>query len=156
MVDMNKKNMNILLILLIFFILGVGCSTNPNKIEEPPDMIVAINGKKLEVAKGTYQWESKGLFENTVTIADAAAPFQIAAEMNAETIQQGSIANVTFSDDSKPEIDAYLWEGENRSEELPIEHDNFNFPSQTGTYVIEILAEWSNGDASYTLVVEVQ
>ncbi|MGE7763439.1 hypothetical protein [Peribacillus sp. NPDC097895] len=141
-------------ILMLFLLIVVGCS-NETK-EEPPEAIVKINDENIETARGTYQWEKKSLLSNTTVIVDAAAPFQIAEDMKAKIVEQSSVANVEFNDGSQPPLQAYLWEEEKRGEELPLNQHHITLPSEKGKYVIEINAKWSNGDSSYTFVVEVQ
>ncbi|WP_141992578.1 hypothetical protein [Bacillus sp. B4EP4a] len=141
-------------ILMLFLLIVVGCS-NETK-EEPPEAIVKINDENIETARGTYQWEKKRLLSNTTVIADAAAPIQIAEDMKAKIVEQSSVANVEFNDGSQPQLQAYLWEGEKRGEELPLNQHHITLPSEKGKYVIEINAKWSNGDSSYTFVIEVQ
>lgn len=146
-----KKLYAILMLLLL--IVG-GCS-NETK-EEPPEAKVKINDVNIETARGTYQWKKKSFLSNTTVIADAAAPFQIAEDMKAEIVEQSSVANVEFNDGSQPQLQAYLWEEEKRGEELPLNQHNITLPSEKGKYVIEMNAKWSNGDSSYTFVVEVR
>lgn len=148
----NKKSFFAILMLLLFIV--VGCS-NETK-EEPPEAIVKINDKNIETVRGTYQWKKKSLFSNTTVIADAAAPFQIAEDMKAKIVEQRSVANVAFNDGSQPQLQAYLWEGEKRGEELPLNQHHITLPSEKGKFVIEMNAQWPNGDSSYTFVVEVQ
>jgi hypothetical protein len=88
--------------------------------------------------------------------AYAAAPSELAKEMEAKIVPQSSIANIKFSDNSEAELNVYLWKDEKRTKELPLKHYQLTLPSQVGRYVIEIFARWSNGDASYTFVVEIQ
>ncbi|KAB7709055.1 hypothetical protein F9802_02700 [Bacillus aerolatus] len=141
-------------ILMLFLLIVVGCSSETK--EEPPEAIVKINDENIETAKGTYQWETKGLFSNRTVNADAAAPFQIAEDMKAKIVEQSSVANIKFNDGSQPQLHAYLWEEEKRGEELPLNQHQITLPSEKGKYVIEINAVWSNGDSSYTFVIEVQ
>ncbi|MFJ8244771.1 hypothetical protein [Peribacillus asahii] len=148
----NKKYL--FAIAMLFLVIVVGCSSKIK--EEPPEAIVKINNETIETVKGTYQWETKGLFSNNSVIADAAAPFQIAEDMKAQIVEQSSVANIEFTDESQPQLYAYLWEEEKRGAELPLNQHQIILPSEKGKYVIEINAEWSNGDSSYTFVVEVQ
>lgn len=148
----NKKYL--FAIILLFLIIVVGCSSETT--EEPPEAILKINDENIETVKGTYQWKSKGLFSNKTIIADAASPFQIAENMKAEIIQQSSLANIEFNDGSQPQLHAYMWEEENRGEALLVNQRQITLPSEKGKYIIEIHAEWTNGDSSYTFVVEVQ
>ncbi|WP_188455367.1 hypothetical protein [Virgibacillus oceani] len=148
-----KKLLGIVLLLLFA---SVGCSNvtkeDPVK-EEPPEAVVMIHDEKIQTTKGTYSWETKGLFSNNAVIADAAAPYQIAEEMESKLVEADSIANVDFSDGSKPQLEAYLWEDEGRGKQLSLNKSRLSLPSQSGNHVIEIFAIWSNGEASYTFVV---
>lgn len=138
-------------IFLLFMILA-GCSS----VSEPPDAIVKIKDKNLEVSKGTYQWETKGFFSTQAVIADAAAPFQIAAGMKPEPVKPGEVAKIEFSDKSKPNVQIFLWESEMRGKELPLNKNQLTLPTEKGIYTFEVSASWTNGDCSYTFVVEIK
>ncbi|WP_028391979.1 hypothetical protein [Bacillus cihuensis] len=151
----NKKYVFAIIMLFIFNVVGCSSKSAEEPPEIPPDAIVKINGEKIETARGTYKWESKGLFSNKTVIADAASPLQIAENMKAEIIDQSSLANIEFNDGSLPQLQAYIWEEENRGEALLVNQHQITLPSKKGKYVIEIYAEWTNGDSSYTFVVDV-
>ncbi len=148
----NKKY--VFAIFMLFLLIATGCSIETKK--EPPEAMVKINGESINAAKGTYQWETKGVFSKEAVIADAAAPFQIAKDLKATVVEQSSEAVIEFSDGSEPQLHAYLWEGEERGEVLPLKQHHLTLPAEQGEYVVEINAEWSNGDSSYTFVVEVK
>ncbi|MGJ7921672.1 hypothetical protein [Neobacillus sp. LXY-4] len=141
------------LVLLIALLSVIAGCTNS---EEPPNAIVKVNDEKIEAEKGTYQWETGSFLGKKIINADAASPFEIAKGMKSIIVPKGSIANIEFGDDSEPEIKAYLWEKERQDQELTIKQTSLTLPSQQGKYVIEILAKWSNGDASYTFLVEIK
>ncbi|MBA2872209.1 hypothetical protein HNQ85_002518 [Anoxybacillus calidus] len=136
----------------VMLLIVAGCSSGT----EPPEAIVKINDDTIETSKGTYQWETQRLLSKKVRNADAAAPSEIAKKMKVKIVPQGSTANIEFSDNSEPELNVYSWKGEERTKELPLKQNQLTLPSQVGRYVIEIFARWSNGDASYTFVVEIQ
>lgn len=138
-------------ILLCFLILGTACTKGTK--DEPPAAFVKIKDEKIEIAKGSYRWETKGLFSNHAVIADASAPFQLAEDLNVNVVSNSG-ADVAFSDGSEPQVHAYVWEGEQRGKELSWKHDQLSLPSEKGKYVIELSAEWLNGEASYTFVIE--
>jgi hypothetical protein len=145
-----KKSLFILLSTILFIISG--CSS----LNEPPDAIATVNDKDIEISKGSYHWEEKGIFSNKAVVADAAAPHQIAEQLETKIVDQGSVVNIKFSDNSKPQLNAYLWGSEKRGKELSLKENHLTLPSEAGTYAIEVMAKWSNGDASYTFVVETQ
>jgi hypothetical protein len=148
----NKKY--VFAIFMLILLLAAGCSNETKK--EPPEAIVKINGESINAAKGTYQWEIKGVFSREAVIADAAAPFQIAKDMKVTIVEQSSEAVIEFRDGSNPQLHAYLWEGEERGGALPLKQHYVTLPAKKGKYVVEINAKWSNGDSSYTFVVEVK
>lgn len=145
------KKLLVILISMSLFIIS-GCSS----LSEPPNAFVTINDKKIELSKGGYHWEKKGIFSTTAIIADAASPYQIAKELEVIPIDQASVADVRFSDHLPPTLSAYLWEEKGREKELPVNGTQITLPTKTGKYVIEVWAEWSKGNASYTFVVEVK
>jgi hypothetical protein len=151
-----KRRKYLFYMMLLFLFLTIGCSTETK--EEPPEAIVKINNDKIETVKGSYTWEIDGFFSDSVIHADALAPYQIADEfnMNAEVVKPNSVVKIEFSDGSNPQISGYLWVDEKKDEELPSQHQQLTLPSEKGEYIIEIQAEWSKGESSYTFIVEVQ
>lgn len=148
-----KKISYVLSLLWIVFSIS-GCSTISE--QEPPDAVVVIDDDEMEMMKGGYQWETKGLFSNSAVIADAESPYQIAKNIDSVEIQSNSKGNVEFNDESEPQIQAYLWEGDIQGDELLVNDREITMPTETGRHVIEVSAQWSNGNASYTFVVEVK
>lgn len=144
----------LLLILLIFLLFSTGCSTNIRK--EPPQLIARVNKERIEATRGTYQWQTKNFFSTTTVVADAASPSQIAKDIKPQTVKGSSTVNVEFNDQSHPKLHAYLWGKEEPTKELPLEQNQIILPSERGKYIIEISSKWPNGDASYTLVFNVQ
>lgn len=143
----------LLMLLCSIILISSGCSSS----SEPPDALITIDEKTIELTKGSYHWEEDGLFSTNKIIADAAAPYQIAKNLDAEIVNKGSIAQMKFSDNSKPQLQAYLWEGERRGKELSFNGMRLTLPSQPGKYIIEVMANWSEySDASYTFVIEIK
>lgn len=151
----NIKAVEYLIILLLPLMIVTGCSQN-SVGEEPPDLTVTMEDKDFPAVKGTYTWETEGLFSNEAVIADAEAPYQIAEGMNIETVKPGQSATLNFSDDTKPELNAYTWKDENRSKQLEVNQNKIVLPSEKGKYVVEVMARWSNGESSYTFVIDVK
>ncbi|MGI8313879.1 hypothetical protein [Halobacillus mangrovi] len=151
----NIKTVKYLSIILLSLTIVTGCMKD-SVDEEPPDLTVNIEQKDFPAVKGTYTWETKGLFSNEAVIADAAAPYQIAEDMNIETVKPGGNATLNFSDDSNPKINTYTWKDQRRSKELEVNHNKISLPSKRGKYVVEVMAHWSNGESSYTFLVEVK
>ncbi|MQR86877.1 hypothetical protein GFV16_13235 [Bacillus megaterium] len=144
----------LLLILLVVLLFSNGCSTNIRK--EPPQLIATVNKERIDATRGTYQWKTKNFMSNTTTVADAASPSQIAQNIKPQAVKVNSTVNVEFNDQSQPKLHAYLWDKEERTKKLSLDQNQVILPSERGKYVIEISSQWPNGDASYTLVVNVQ
>ncbi|MFC4559281.1 hypothetical protein ACFO3D_13865 [Virgibacillus kekensis] len=151
---MNKK---ILSCVIVFFLsLLTGCSKDSQ--EEPPDASAKVNNQQIEVFKGTYSWDQGGIFSAGRTVADSFAPFQIPDQFDLEMIvvEPGSVATITFTDGSNPKLEAYLWKQEERAEKLYVNQSIVTLPSKKGEHIIEIMAEWPKGEASYTFIIEVR
>lgn len=148
-----------LMVILGFFlltVLGYLYVQDVQNLEEPPEAVITIEGENIESAKGTYQWKTKGLFSNKFVLADAPAPTELAKDLKMKIVSPGSLASVEFSDGSKPQLKASLWEGNQSREELPINNSDISLPAKKGIYIVELYANWSNGYSSYTFVIDVQ
>ncbi|WP_284140578.1 hypothetical protein [Virgibacillus sp. LDC-1] len=137
-------------LLIVVMLIAVGCKLEGEQ-KEPPHMQVKINEITIEAQRGSYKWQ----YGNQHVVADAAAPFQIAANMDPVVVPAGESASILFTDQSEPEIEAYLWE-ETRSGTLEVDQNELTLPVETGTHIIEVFATWKAGEASYTFVVLVQ
>lgn len=121
----------------------------------PPQLSLESKGEKWEATLGTYSWEEEGLFSTRATNADAAAPPHIAEDMEEAAMDAEQEVTLEFSDGSNPESAVYLWEGQSRGAELEMNGDKITFPSDEGTYVMEVMATWENGEASYTFLMKI-
>jgi hypothetical protein len=119
---------------------------------------VKISEKEIEVVRGTYNWKQQSLLKNTSIVVDSGPPSDIVKDLNVKKVRLGSVANIKFSDGSKPNISAYLWEGDKQGEKLQVKKGRIHIPDQHGKYVVEVSATWpkGKGDASYAFVVDVQ
>ncbi|WP_419959877.1 hypothetical protein [Psychrobacillus sp. BM2] len=149
--------------ILAFTLLGIlllttACSSGSSKKESdydfPPTMrgTIEINGQQYDMAKGNYRWERKQGLETEVIQADAASPYQIAENLDAIRINKNETILINIEEESA--INVYLWDENGRQKEVSINDKQFQAPESTGKYVYEVLAQWSNGEVSYTFVVE--
>ncbi len=137
--------------LLIFTLAGCGGV----EAKDIPSIIVKVDGEAIDSQKGGYEWRTEKWFTTEAVVVDAMAPNQIAVEMNAGKVKQGSVAAITFSDESKPKIRSYLWNENEREKELEVSKQTITLPSKIGRHTIEVEGIWPNGEVSYTFVVEV-
>ncbi len=151
---MMKKWIYVWGLSLLILLIG-GCTGIEST--EPPFIVIKINGEDIDSVKGGYEWSVKKWFTTETTIADALAPNQIAEEFELKVgeVDKGSIAAISFSDESKPVLQAYLWDERSVVKDLSISEQEIILPSEMGRHIIEVRGKWSTGEASYTFVIEV-
>ncbi|WP_391122575.1 hypothetical protein [Psychrobacillus sp. L3] len=141
-----------------------GCSNNSSEIDKevkasenefPPSMTgsISVNDKEYEIVVGNYRWERKQGLDTQVVETDAASPYQIAENFSAIMVEPNT--NINIEIEENPRISLYLWNESGREKEVTLKNNQLLAPTSKGQYIYEILAEWSNGEVSYTFVVEV-
>lgn len=153
---------------LLFFIMTslsvfiiVGCSGGIDQVsgkedaDFPPSMIglIQVDEAEYEMKAGGYRWERKTGSGMEVVRTDAAAPNQIAEEIEAILIEPNS--TITIEIDDSPEINVYLWNANGKEKAVPVHNNGISAPNHVGTYIYEVVATWSTGEISYTFVVDV-
>ncbi len=151
-----------LFILFLFSSLALSACTSAdaNREEFPPTMngVVLVNNQEYDMKQGGYRWtKESGAGTESIT-TDAASPNQIAMDLTAIPMKEGSNITIVVEDD--PELSAYLWNENGRINNIPLSDNKFSAPSTKGRYIYEVIADWSNGhvrgEVSYTFVVEVK
>ena len=122
----------------------------------PPTMtgIIEVNGQQYDMAKGNYRWERKEGMETQVIQTDAASPYQVADDFEAIPISQSEIIHINIEEE--PSITVYPWDENGRQKEVSVNNNQFEAPESAGKYVYEVLAQWSNGEVSYTFAVDIK
>ena len=147
-------------ILLGLSLIMTACSLESIKKESendfPPTMTgtIEVNGQQYDMAKGNYRWERKQGMETQVIQTDAASPYQIAENFDAIPVGPSETIHINIEDE--PTITAYLWDESGRQKEISVKNNQMEAPESVGKYVYEVLAEWSNGEVSYTFVAEIK
>ncbi|MEK3996629.1 hypothetical protein MKY29_18100 [Psychrobacillus sp. FSL K6-2365] len=116
--------------------------------------IIEVNGKQYDIATGNYKRERKEGMETQVIGTDAASPYQIADDFKAILIGQSETIHINV--EAEPTITVYLWDENGRQKKVSVSNNQIKAPENAGKYVFEVLAEWSNGEVSYTFVVEIK
>jgi Protein of unknown function (DUF3221) len=118
--------------------------------EFPPNLagFVDIDGTRYDMANGGYRW-TKG---NQVTQTDAAGPTQIAENFEAIVVAVNSKAKIMI--EQNPSLSVYTWNAE--QETVAVEDGQISLPATSGRMIYEVVAKWTNGEVSYTFVVEVK
>lgn len=143
-------------IIILAILAAVFMFTSCSGQGEPPEAAIKINSKDIELERGSYQWTSRYMLSYNTVGTDAASPSQMAEHIKAVQINKKSFGLLSFKSHFPPEIHAYLWKKEDRGKELTIKNNQLTLPTEKGRHVIEIEAQWQNGDVSYTFVVEVK
>jgi hypothetical protein len=163
--DYFLKLLHLIITIIIFSFCITGCSIstdgNNQQASEnmnddfPPAMkgFVNVNRKKYEMKAGNYEWERKVGSETEVVTTDAASPSQIAESFNPISVEPN--ANINFEIQDNPNISIYQSIEKDRDKEVILKNNQLSVPSSKGRYIYEVLAKWSNGEVSYTFVVEV-
>jgi hypothetical protein len=155
-------------IVTVFLLVGCGRTqvdnidfkTENSRSEAFPPSIpgyIQANEMKFEMVQGGFKWETK----HQAVMTDAASPNQIAEKFEAVAIAPKT--RITILLEGQPDLQVFLWEGDQRSAEISLSKDQFTLPEMNGRYVYEVVAKWSNwgndnarGEVSYTFVVEIK
>lgn len=118
--------------------------------EFPPTVnrFVTINDTRYDMASGGYQWN----IGNQSVTTDHAGPTQMAEYFTAIQAKPNSV--VTIQIPQNPDLSVYLWNPDDTR--VLLEENQFTIPEAPGIYIYEVRAEWSNGNMSFTFVVEVE
>ncbi|MGM0837196.1 MAG: hypothetical protein ACQEV7_13655 [Bacillota bacterium] len=151
--------LSVFFLLLLFALAGCGKTGETDAAGKkiyPPDEqgYVVIDGEEKKLEKGNYYWEVKKGLTTEVTQTDAASPNQIAEKV--EAIPAPPDTEMSFKLVGDPTITAYLWNEQDRIKEIELDEGKFRTPTEKGRYIYEVLAEWENGEVSYTYVIELE
>lgn len=97
--------------------------------------------------------QKKGLETESIQ-TDHASPNQMAVQLKPILVKPDQKVKVKIEDD--PVIKVYLWNETGIESEIKLEDNQINMPADKGKYIYEVLAEWQNGEISFTFVAEVQ
>ncbi|MEI5909259.1 hypothetical protein WAK64_19595 [Bacillus spongiae] len=148
-----------IVVLTSAILLLMGCSNTGIKEKDsefPPTMTgqVIINGMEYQIEDGSYRWERKKGLGTEVVQTDYISPYQMADKL--ELISVSPNEKVDIRIEENPDIKVYLWNEEGREKEIKHNSNEFTLPANKGTYIYEVLAEWTNGEVSYTFVVDIR
>ncbi|WP_264737566.1 hypothetical protein [Cytobacillus firmus] len=150
-----KQIVKMILVISVIFIFG--CSDKAVEEAEFPPLKTAaaeVDGTDYQLEKGNYRWvRKKGLETETVT-TDNASPNQMADHLKPITVKPGQKVKIKIEDD--PVIKVFLWNETGKEREIKLEDDQITVPAGKGKYIYEVLAEWTNGEISYTFAAEIQ
>lgn len=152
------------LVVLIVFLFLVGCSSGISSVDEGVDEVfssgnpegsVIVNEEAYLMEPGGYRWERKTLSGTEVVTTDAASPNQIAPSLERIQVEKGDTVSFQF-DKEEANLTVYLWSETERLNEVELTDNTFHIPDKTGYYIYEVVAQWRNGEVSYTFTCEVK
>ncbi|WP_203249111.1 DUF3221 domain-containing protein [Sporosarcina beigongshangi] len=116
----------------------------------PPHLagVIEINGTSYKMEKGGFRW-TKG---NQTITTDAASPTQIAEKLEPITIKANSEAIVVI--EQNPSLSVYIWDTEQRTT-ASVKGGQITLPATSGNVIYEVVANWANGEVSFTFVVDI-
>lgn len=118
--------------------------------EFPPAITgyVKINETRYKMTKGNFEWK-KG---NETVQTDALSPSQIAENFKPIIAEPNSKATIEIEQNAN--LSVYLWDSE--EVKLAFKGNQISVPSIKGRYIYEVVAKWSNGETSFTFVVDIK
>lgn len=147
-----KKFFTALLVIVIavglYFIVGVFDA-------KPPSPTISVDGKKIDVAQGSYCWD--GLLN--ASCVDTISPPDLIAHDNIKPtiVSPESELNIEFTEQpSKNTLAVNQWLDNKEVVNVPINNHVLKTPKETGVYVYDVHAGWKQGDAAYAFVIEVR
>lgn len=146
-----------LIFIVLLLITVVGCSQQNSTVPQgdfppSPSGIIIIDEIEYEMEVGNFRWERKLGSDIEVAQTDASTPNQIAEHFKSISVDKNSLIDIVIEDN--PEITVYLWNGDERIKELTLNDNQITVPSSNGHYIYEAIGKWSNGEVSYTFVIE--
>jgi hypothetical protein len=150
------------LVLLVLFAYNIGFQVGKYSdwlnVYEPPMPTVIIDGKNVEVFRGSYSWSKKPfLFGSIETITvDALAPKDYIARNNVKptVVTPGSKIESSFDQTYRMSLREFSL----RKYQQQDQSDPYIVPKEKGSYIYEIVTRWraDQGEAIYFFVVEVK
>lgn len=134
-----------------------GCSDRSGNQEEfPPEKTAAVevNGSEYPIEKGNFRWTRKKGLETESVTTDHASPNQMAEHLKPIPVKPDQKVRVKIEDN--PVRKVYLWNETGKEREIKMDDNQITVPSEKGNYIYEVLAQWKNGEISFTFVAEVQ
>jgi hypothetical protein len=116
---------------------------------------IVVNGREFILKRGVYQWTEQisPSLQRTHNV-EYASPNEMARKMDAIPLKRGQEVKIEI--EKNPKIAIYLWDAYGRREIIDIFNGNqITVPTNPGKYIYEVFAEWSNGKASYTFVIDI-
>lgn len=113
-----------------------------------PTGVVTIGETNYDMVRGGFEW-TRG---NESVTTDAKGPTQIAENFEPIVVEANNKANIVI--EQNPTLSVYIWDAEQRTI-TTVKDGQITLPATNGLVIYEVVAKWSNGEASFTFVVDI-
>lgn len=148
-----KKSLITLIVLVllgvgIYFIFGL---INTNL----PEPTITVEGKKVEVAQGSYCWN--GLINSGCV--DMISPPGIIEHQGLKSVVVSPASELKIEFEKEPSANTLgvnRWLNDNEVEDVSLNNNVLIAPKEKGVYIYDVNASWEKGNSSYVFVIEVR
>lgn len=142
-----------ILVLLLLVAGCVGKPASPNQNMEPPAVQLTIADEQIKTYRGTYSWSyfdvSSG--QTTNVMADYAPPYEIVAIDQRANVNLAAPISLHFTKEPT-EVEINLW----RNQAIVKTYSSLEEIEEKGAYIIEIVATWKEGTATYVTALDIE
>ena len=145
-----KKSVITLVVLGVGIYFSIGLFTI-----NPPEPTITIDGKKLEVARGSYCWN--GLLKSIC--ADTISPPMLIEHHDIKPVIVSPESELKIEFEKKPNANTLgvnRWFNDNEVEGVSLRNNVLIAPKEIGVYIYDVHARWKKGSSSYAFVIEVR
>ncbi|AQQ53474.1 hypothetical protein [Planococcus lenghuensis] len=119
---------------------------------EPPDLLVMIDGERLQPARGTYSWSAdmgNGMVEAIVT--ESFAPPELVEGHTPREVAPDTEIELNF--ETPPvNYEIRIWNEDGMIKNIA---EQFRLSEQRGKVIYEVVARWEEGEVHYAFTVNV-
>lgn len=145
--------MNKTFITSFFIVFGIGMylMIGLDDHHYPPEPIITVDDKNLEVARGSYCWHS--------VCVDTMSPPMLIDHHRLEPMIVPPASKLIIKFEEEPianTVKVNRWLNDHDVEEVALTNDILIAPQESGIYVYDVHARWEKGTASYAFTIEVR
>ncbi|MFK7693617.1 hypothetical protein ACI5FR_12555 [Paenibacillus sp. HJGM_3] len=130
----------------VLVLLLTGCN------DRPPMLTIKGGKQSVLVKQGTYSWR----YLTRHVIADSPDPANmIKLPDEATRLAPGTELSLLFGRQPKKMM-LSRWEGQKELGQEPLDKNSYTLPTEPGTYLYSIRAEWRQGSSMYAFAVRVE
>lgn len=135
-----------------------GCSPgnlhnlNNNQIKDPPELKVSVGEETIDAVLGDYSWSYHSYNESWSTRVDNSEPLEL-VNFQPDVLEVTPDTEVQLNFDLEPSgYEVRIWDKDSNLLDIDTEID---LEEMEGTMVVEIIADFAQGFASYVFSLQV-